>query len=832
MRKISIAVPVFLAALFIGVYVSLSPQVVYAQCYSDPVVTCGASGPGEANGNGDTSVATNACFGGYGFVSQEQIPCGGDEGEVPGEGGGGGDEDPTPPAPSSSVSLTVSPETVAAGSAATLSWNSSGVNSCSINQGVGSVTASASGSRSVSPTQSVTYVITCTTGQPSPGPTWQYSYSDVSDLSCPVSQNTNVYNNVPDCPYSPQGKSCTSGSCKINRANQSTCSIETEVYDCVSSGSSTESSVSAGATVTVTQVPDLVGQVGGAVTATANQAVTLYGGVVNQGMGDAGYFPNIVQVCDTNCATVNQVLAATAIDPLDAGGWQQVSAAYTPTTASAQFYRVCANNNTSWVNVHTESNYANNCSGWQNLTVASNILSVSCVASPDDTLTNEPVTWEGFVNNPGGTSSGQTWQSTGSGGNTKVCSGGSNTTAFQNTCAEGVSNGVSCSADQVGTRCKVAQDQDSCVADGGTVYGSVQGYRCTANSTNAPTYTYSWSGTDGLSGTSKQVTKSYSTVGSKQAAVSVQGSDGTTGTATCEAVVSAPADLTAGSVTPTSATAGVPISLSATASNIGSATSGSFPLLFQVSETGALTNSSYIAALSSGASNSGSATHTFSSAGTYQVRACANYNTSWIAITSESNYGNNCGPWTTVTVAAPSTPSLSCTATPTSIQPGQSVTYRAIPGNGAGAPYTWTSSDNGSFGSGTVVNRTLTTPGVYAMNVDTPTTAAGYCPDVTVAATWCTNANTVLTITATPNRVRAGQSVALVWSADGVNGQNATCSVSGPGVSWSAAVAAAPVCTAAGSANPTITTQSTYTLTCAGQSKSVTVNVIPNFLEF
>lgn len=742
-----------------------------------------------------------------------------------------------------SVTLTSSPGTVTSGGSATLSWNVTGATTCTSNGfNWGN---QMSGSATVTPTDSTSYSLSCTNGTPITAGTWVYKESDISDLDCGPGC-IEAPNNSPGLPYgsivcsppNPSGQACSQTSICANSSwrhdplrNVGVNYYDTDLYECTATGSTGSSDVDS-ATVIVTQIPDLVGQVGGAATASANQPVTLYGGVANQGGGAAGYFPNLIQVCDTNCATVNQTIAATAANSLAAGGWQQVSASYTPTSQVQQFYRVCANNNTSWVNVHAESNYANNCSGWQNLTVASNILSVSCVASPDDTITNESVSWEAFVNNPGGTSSGQSWQSTGGGGNTKVCSGGSNTTAFQNTCAEDVTNGASCSANQVGTVCKVAMDQDACAADGGTVYGNVQKYRCTANSTNAPTYTYSWSGTDGLSGTSKQVTKSYSTVGTKQGTVSVQGSDGRTGTATCEAVISAPADLTAGSITPTSATAGVPISLSATATNIGSGTSGSFPLLFQVSETGVLTNSSYIAALTAGASNSGSANHTFPSAGTYQVRACANYNTSWVAITSESNYGNNCGPWTSITVASAGTPSVSCTVSSTNIQPGQSVTYTANPSNGAGAPYTWTSSDNGSFGSGTVVNRTLTTPGVYAMNVDTPTTAVGYCPDVTVAASWCTNASTVLTITATPNRVRAGQSVALTWSADGVNGQNATCSVSGPGVSWSAAVAAAPVCTASGSANPTITTQSTYTLTCAGQSKSVTVNVIPNFQEF
>jgi hypothetical protein len=101
-----------------------------------------------------------------------------------------------------------------------------------------------------------------------------------------------------------------------------------------------------------------------------------------------------------------------------------------------------------------------------------------------------------------------------------------------------------------------------------------------------------------------------------------------------------------------------------------------------------------------------------------------------------------------------------------------------------------------------------------------------------VVAAWCTNAATNLSITATPARVRQGQTTSLSWSASGVNGQDATCSVTGPGVSWSTPVTASPSCGASGGATPTITTQSTYTLTCGNQTQSVTVNVVPNFDEF
>jgi hypothetical protein len=110
--------------------------------------------------------------------------------------------------------------------------------------------------------------------------------------------------------------------------------------------------------------------------------------------------------------------------------------------------------------------------------------------------------------------------------------------------------------------------------------------------------------------------------------------------------------------------------------------------------------------------------------------------------------------------------------------------------------------------------------------------AVSYCPNVTVAANWCTAGSAALTITASPARVRSGQVSTVTWSASNVIGQDAVCTVSGPGVSWSSSVSASPSCSANGSATPTIATQSTYVLTCGGATKSVIVNVIPEFEEF
>jgi len=506
--------------------------------------------------------------------------------------------------------------------------------------------------------------------------------------------------------------------------------------------------VSASATLSVTPPtpPDLSGQVGGARTVMANQNLTLYGAAVNVGSTAVGSFPNIIQVCDANCATINQTLSATTLSGLAPGGYDTVSSSYTPTTASQQYYRMCANYNTGWGNGVSESNYANNCSGWQSLVVSPQPV------PPTATLALLP---------------------------SAIFSGDSTTVSW------GSTNATSCTGTNFST--------------GGATSGSTS-----VSATTNTTYTVTCTGDAGTASDSKTLT------------------------------VYPPLqpDLVASAPAVGSAVAGQSTSFSAVASNIGTGSSGSFPILFHVSESGALVNSSYLAGLAPAGSGSGSVSYTFPSVGTYSVRACANFNTSWSAITTESNYGNNCGPWTSVTVSAAPNPTLSCNVSSTSITPGQSVTYSANPSGGATGPYTWVAGDGGNHGSASTVTRTLTTPGIYSMNVDTSSTAVSYCPNVSVAATWCTNSSTVLSITATPNRVRAGQSVVLAWSADGVNGEGATCSVSGPGVSWSSAVAAAPVCTASGSANPIINTQSTYTLTCGSQTKSVTVNVIPKFQEF
>jgi hypothetical protein len=213
-----------------------------------------------------------------------------------------------------------------------------------------------------------------------------------------------------------------------------------------------------------------------------------------------------------------------------------------------------------------------------------------------------------------------------------------------------------------------------------------------------PTITFSASPTSVVSGGSSTLTRTVSgTVTScsiDQGVGSVSAANGTTivtvnttttytltctgagGTSTATASVTATApqsDLTAGSVTPITATAESPVTLTATISNTGAASTGaSFSNFIQVATAinggGTITDltSLSMTTLASGASNTTSRSHTFSAGGTYSARACADKTNSASSGTiTESNESNNCGAWTTITVAAvpPATGTLTMPST-------------------------------------------------------------------------------------------------------------------------------------------------------------------------
>ena len=176
-------------------------------------------------------------------------------------------------------------------------------------------------------------------------------------------------------------------------------------------------------------------------------------------------------------------------------------------------------------------------------------------------------------------------------------------------------------------------------------------------------------------------------------------------------------DLVGGTITPTTATAGSATTLNSIISNIGAAASGSFPVLYQVQETGALVSGAYVASIPAGSTGASSASYTFPSSGTYNVRACANNNPSWTNIVTESNYTNNCGPWTVVTVS--SALAASCSASPSTVALGGSTTWTAAASGGV-APYTYSWSATGgspASGSGSSLTSSYASVGSYSASV-------------------------------------------------------------------------------------------------------------------
>lgn len=121
-------------------------------------------------------------------------------------------------------------------------------------------------------------------------------------------------------------------------------------------------------------------------------------------------------------------------------------------------------------------------------------------------------------------------------------------------------------------------------------------------------------------------------------------------------------------VTPVSAIAGTATSFTDTIKNIGTASTGTnFQNNFQVATAanGGGTVSSISANFTSTSLAAGtnvsvtSSSYTFSSAGQYSVRVCADNNASMVGSITESNEGDNCGPWTTISVSASPTASIS-----------------------------------------------------------------------------------------------------------------------------------------------------------------------------
>jgi len=123
-------------------------------------------------------------------------------------------------------------------------------------------------------------------------------------------------------------------------------------------------------------------------------------------------------------------------------------------------------------------------------------------------------------------------------------------------------------------------------------------------------------------------------------------------------------DLTADSATPSTATTGVALTFSSLIKNIGSVSTGaSFKNFFQIATAanggGTIADQTFstMPTLAGGGfATATSPSHTFASAGTYSVRACADKsNSADTGTITETDETNNCGAWENVTVSDPVT---------------------------------------------------------------------------------------------------------------------------------------------------------------------------------
>ncbi len=286
------------------------------------------------------------------------------------------------------------------------------------------------------------------------------------------------------------------------------------------------------------------------------------------------------------------------------------------------------------------------------------------------------------------------------------------------------------------------------------------------------------------------------------------------------------ADLTAGATSVSSLIqAGSNISLSATVSNIGTATASNFPNIYQITDDGITYT---VRMVDPGTRTLGPSTSTGIGAttsslpeGWYRVRACANYNTGWGGSVSESNSGNNCGDWSRFQVRD-SNRDVACS--PANQTVSTSASWTASGGSG----YTWRDALGNTLGSGSSLSQTYTSNGNYAVTVSSGSFTSTAC-NVRVTGAGSCSASPAGSLTADAGRVRQGTSTTLRWSA--ITGVHTSCSVT----NTAATITPNENCDASASSvsSGPVTTQTTYVLRCDGiDLDSVTVDVLPVIQEF
>ncbi|OHA45956.1 MAG: hypothetical protein A2828_00845 [Candidatus Terrybacteria bacterium RIFCSPHIGHO2_01_FULL_43_35] len=315
----------------------------------------------------------------------------------------------------------------------------------------------------------------------------------------------------------------------------------------------------------------------------------------------------------------------------------------------------------------------------------SQTLAVSCSGSPASINIGQSATWTA---SPSGGAGSYTYSWSGTDG----LSGSSSTVSKTYTTAGTKSASVTVtSGTQTLTRsCTNTVNVDyppisgSCAPSPPTINISGSTTWSATPSGGTGTYTYTWSGTDGLSGNTQSINKSYTTGGTKSAQVTIT-SGSQTATITCSTlrVVSPPPSLTAScSVSPTSILVGE----TATWSSVSSGGTGSYTYFW--SGTDGLTSSSQ------------SATKTYTTAGTKSASVTVTSGSQTVTVSCSSTLAVNLPPL-----------NVSCSVAPNPVNTSQPAIWAANATGGTGTyTYSWSGTD-GLSGTTQSVSKTYATAG-------------------------------------------------------------------------------------------------------------------------
>ncbi len=324
-----------------------------------------------------------------------------------------------------------------------------------------------------------------------------------------------------------------------------------------------------------------------------------------------------------------------------------------------------------------------------------------------------------------------------------------------------------------------------------------------------------------------------------------------TTTISCPAInVVAPAqpDLTASGITPTATTVNAATTLVTTVSNGGNASTGaSFTTLFQRATSAAGANATDIgtantAAIAAGSSRTPTLSYTFTSTGTFYVRACADKSSATNnGVISESNENNNCGPWTAIGVGAAgggSAPTVALSIngqnSSSSVTQGTQSTLSWSTTNATSCTASANPTNSGWNGSkatsGSQTTGASLSPGTYQYTLTCSGDGGSASDTVTLTITSAPSAPTVnLTINGqnSSSSVVQGTTSTLGWSTSNVTSCTASANPTNSG--WNGSKATSGSQNTGSSLSPG-TYQ--YTLTCSGDggstSDTITLTITPD----